>query len=123
MLNDGTIDITDTVEKMKETWVLAEKEALMAAILAIPGLGWIAFPIAKVLLGAAVHWTLTFLSNSGLMIAFFTNTVLRKASQAKDFTDAYSNKMNLPPTATDEEYEKAERIQIDKFNNFVRLTN
>ncbi len=46
---------------------------------------------------------------------------MRKSSQAKDYIDAVNSKLELPDTATDAEYERAERHEIDAFNSFVIL--
>jgi hypothetical protein len=62
------------------------------------------------------------LSKSSVMLAFFGNTAIRKASQAKDFTDAAHRKDSLPPTATDAEYEAAEQEEMIAFRNLVMVT-
>lgn len=121
--NDGTVDITDLVENMRSVFVQWASTYLWGLLIAVPGLGWIAAPILKVLFGAALKWLLTKLSQSAVMLAFFLNTAIRKASQASDFADAVKHRKSLPTNASEEEYEKAERAQMLAFNRFVRVTN
>lgn len=118
-----TIDITEVVEQMRSTFVLAAKAYIMGLLLAIPGVGPFAVWFIKVFGGAFINWLLNTLSNWGVMQAFFLNTAMRKASQAIGYTDKVKAKNNLPPTATDEEYEKAELEEIQAFNNLVLVTN
>lgn len=120
---DGTIDITNAVAAAQSSFVTAAETYLTGLILAVPGLGWLAYPIISALFGSALKWVLNKLSEWAVMQAFFLNTTMRKASQAQDLIDALNAKNNLPPTATDDEYAKAEQAQILAFNNFVVFTN
>lgn len=121
--DDGTIDITNIVSAMKDTFVLSGKDYILALALAVPGIGPVAAWFIKVFLGPFISWALRKLSDWAVMQAFFMNTAIRKASQAIDYETAVNAKNNLPPTATDAEYERAERAEILAFNNFVRVTN
>ncbi len=121
--NDGTIDITDVVEKARSTFVLMGVTYLKGVILAIPGLQWLGLPIIRNFFDYAITKILNMISNWGVMSAFFMNTAIRKASQAHDFVDAVNQKNALPEDASDEEYEKLELAQISAFNNFIRITN
>lgn len=118
----GTIDITDLVEKMRSTFVMWASAYLFGLIILVPGLGWIAFPVISSLVKAAVNWGVTALSKAAVLEAFFLNTSIRKASQAQDYIEALSEKNALPPTASDKEYEDAEKKEMEAFRNFVRVT-
>lgn len=122
-MSDGTIDLTNLVDKMKATFVLAGREYLIAQALSIPGLGPFAAWVIKNILSAVVDWGLTKLTDWPYMQAFFWNTALRKGAQAQDYVDAVNAKESLPPTATDEEFENAERLELELFDRFVRVTN
>lgn len=121
--DDGTIDITNLVETMKATFVTAGKDYLMGLVLAIPGIGSIASWFIKVLFGDAITWLLNQLTGWAVLEAFFINTAIRKASQAGDYVAAVAAKNNLPPTASDDDYEKMERAEMVAFSDFVRITN
>ncbi len=120
--DDGTIDLTDVIEKMKTTFVLAAKDYLVLQALAVPGLGTIAAWFVRVLGSAAIDWTLNKLANWTVMQAFFLNTAMRKLSQAKEYVIAVNEKENLSD-ASEVDYEKAERKEIDLFIDFVRISN
>lgn len=119
---DGTIDITDTVEKMRGTFVTWSIDYLYAAILSVPGLGWLGGFVFKLILNKILDWALTKLSESVVMGAFFENTIVRKNSQAHDYVQAIKFKNNLSPEVGDDEYEKAERAEIAAFDAFVSVT-
>ncbi len=119
----GTIDITDLVEKTRSSFVSWAVLYLYGLETAIPGMEWVALPILKDIDQEILKTLLDMLSKSAVMLAFFTNTAIRKASQAKDFTDAVHAKDSLPPTATQEEYARAEQAQMVAFRNFVMVSN
>lgn len=119
----GVIDITMTVEAMKTTFISAALTMIEAAALAIPGVGPVAAWFIRTLGAPALSWALTKLANWTVMEAFFENTILRKGEQANTYVAAVAFKNNLPETATDAEYEKAQLAEIDAFNSFVLLTN
>lgn len=120
---DGTIDVTNLVETMKETWIITSRELIMTSILAIPGLGIFLTWCVRAFGAQVIEWILRALADSALMLAFFGNTALRKASQAGDYVATVNHKNSLPETATDAEYEAAERMEIDAFNRFVAVTS
>jgi len=122
-MSDGTIDLTEVVEKMKSTFVVAGKSYLVNAALAIPGVGPVAAWFIKVLFGPAIEWVLEKLTNWTAMQAFFLNTAIRKGAQASDYVLAVAAKEALPPTATDDEYERAEQNEILAFDRFVSIAN
>lgn len=123
MSDDGTIDITDAVEKMRSTFVLAANEFLFSWIAAIPGFGWILYPVIKPLTQTVLKKILEALSNWVVMQAFFFNTALRKSSQAADFVRAVVARENLPEDVSDEEFEKAQLAEIEAFNRLTRLSS
>ena len=119
----GTIDITELVEQVRKAWVDWGVAQTYAAVAAIPGIGWFGTLMLNTLGKAVIRAIFDFISKKGEMMAFFLNTAIRKASQAKDFTDAVKRKNALPPTATKEEFERAEQDQMVAFRNFVMVTN
>ncbi len=119
----GTIDITNLVEQMRQSFVSWAVLYLFGLEASIPGMEWVALPVLSTIDKEILQVILDALSKSGIMMAFFLNTAVKKASQAKDFTDAANALDGLPPTATDEEYENAERNKILAFRNFVMLSN
>ncbi len=123
MSNDGTIDITDLVEKVRAAWVQWAIDFLLGLALSTPGFSWVNLPFFKAFITTGLKIVLNPLSKSLVMLAFFENTAIRKAGQAKDFTDAVNALNQLPPTTGDEEYEKAERARIAAFDRFVRISN
>lgn len=89
----------------------------------MPGLEWVALPVISELDKTAIQAILDLISKSVIMEAFFINTTIRKASQAQDYVSAVDAKNSLPPTATKDEYEAAEKAEMSAFRNFVLITN
>lgn len=122
--SDGTIDITNLVESLRQTWVTYMVGVTMGAEASIPGLQWaVTTPIISSLDKDALQLIFDFVSKQAEMMGFFGNTAIRKASQAKDYTDAVAFKNGLPSTATDQEYADAEAAELVAFKNFVEVTN
>lgn len=119
----GTIDITNVVDSLKSTFITWAVAYVYGLEIAVPGLEWVAMPIIADLDKAAIKAIITLLVNSVVMEAFFLNTAIRKASQAQDYVDAITTKKSLPPTASQEEYAKAEAAECLAFRNFVMLGN
>lgn len=119
----GTIDITDTVENMRQTWVTWAVAFIFAEEVAIPGMEWVALPIISAIDKEIIKLILDAVSKQAVMLAFFANTAIRKASQAADYTDAIKAKKALPLGATEEEFKHAEKTELLAFRNFVMLSN
>ena len=119
----GTIDLTDLVVKMKSSFIRAAIMLVLAQIAANPALSWLNLPFIRSIVERALEWVLKVLVDSTLMQAFFLNTAIRKAGQAVDYINAINAKNALPESVSEEDYEKAERFEIDMFNNFVRVAN
>jgi hypothetical protein len=117
----GTIDITNLVEIMKNTFVkLMSDYVVQVAVGAFAPLGWpVLGPVFSFIVGKIVGA----IANAAEMAAFFTNTAIRKASQAADYIDAVNAKNSLPSWTTDAQYEEAEKAEMQAFRNFVLLTN
>lgn len=118
-----SIDITNLVGSLQETFVTWAVDYVFAEMIVVPGLQWLALPIISTVVRVIIKWIANTMSSSLILQAFFLNTSIRKASQAADYIDAVNLKQNLSPGVSDEEYEKAERAEIAAFNNFVRLSN
>lgn len=121
--NTGTIDITNVVENLRQSFVNWGVAYVYGLEVAMPGLEWVALPVISELDKTAIQAILDLISKSVIMEAFFINTTIRKASQAQDYVSAVDAKNSLPPTATKDEYEAAEKAEMSAFRNFVLITN
>jgi hypothetical protein len=122
--NADTVDITDLVEKTRSAFVDWAVAYVYGVEVAIPELGpIIELPVIKEADQEIIRLVVDSLSKSAIMLAFFTNTVLRKATQADDFVKAVNAKFNLPGDASNDDIQKAEAAQMVAFRNFVVLVN
>jgi len=120
----GTIDITNTVESLKSSFITYATKIIMGAEATVPELAWmVTTPIVSSLDEFAIKEVVTVLANSVIMLAFFENTAIRKASQAEDFVAIVTAKNSLPSTASQEDFDNAEKNQMVAFRNFVMVTN
>ncbi len=118
-----TIDITDLVEKMRQAWVTWSVSEIYAMLAAIPGIGWLGAWLLETFGHEVLKFIFDYISKKAEMMVFFWNTAVRKASQAKDFTNAVHAKDSLPLTASRAEYKNAEKLQTVAFRNLVLVTN
>lgn len=123
MDNSDTIDITDLVEQTRSTFVDWGVDYIFALEISAPGMAWLALPVIKDINLYVLRKLLDALTKSAVMQAFFMNTVMRKATQSKDFTDAIEAINKLPGNVTDEEYAKYEAAKLVAFRHFVSLTD
>lgn len=119
----GTIDITNFVENLRQTWVTWAVAFLYGEEIAIPGMAWVALPVISTIDKDILKLILDFLSKDAVMAAFFVNTAIRKASQAADYVDAINAKKALPSGSTDDQYKNAEIAELAAFRDFVLLSN
>lgn len=120
----GTIDITNVVESVRTSWVTYMVAVLMGAEASIPQLAWmVTTPIIDTIDKDALTLAMNVVSKEAVMMAFFVNTAIKKASQAADLVNAVQAKESLPDTASPEEFASAEKNQILAFSNFVVLDN
>lgn len=120
--NSGTIDITELVEQMRQAFVTWSVRLIISTVASVPWLSWLALPVIKPLFEFLLTNIFEVLSKAAEMQAFFLSTAMRKAAQAKDFVEAVNAKNSLPPSASFEEYENAEKKQMAAFRNFVMVT-
>ncbi len=121
-MGNGSVDITNLVEALRTSWVTWGTNLILGAVLTVPGLQWLGWPVILPIFRAIIKKLLDKLSREIEMMAFFFDTAIRKASQAKDFVAAVAAKENLPKDVTPEEYEYAERKQMVAFSRLARLT-
>lgn len=122
--NNGEVDITAAVNAIQSAFVTYGSKAIIAAELAYPPTSFLAsWPVLDIINQKAIEGILNLLSKDAVMLAFFANTAVKKASQAQDFINAVNAKNNLPPNVSEEEYAKAEQAQMDAFKSFVVLTD
>lgn len=121
-MENGTIDITNVVSALQKSFVDWAVAYIFGLEVAIPGLSWVALPVISSLDQAVIRAVLNLLSTSAVMQAFFINTAIKKASEAQDYISAVEFKNSLPPTATSEEIEDAEKKEMALFRSFVTLS-
>lgn len=121
-MKNGVIDITETVEQMRQAWVDYSINVINGFEAATPSLQWLNIPLVNTIEESILRQLLTALSNSMIQQAFFLNTALKKPSQALDFTAAARALRELPEDASDEEYKKHEEARMAAFRAFVPLT-
>lgn len=123
--NDGTIDLTETVDYMKSTFVTWAGNYLVTEMLASAALSWLGplAPFVASFIGRITRWIAEKLSNTSVMYAFFLNTAIRKPAQAKDYVKTVAAKNNLSPEVSDEVYKQAELDECAAFDRFVSLNN
>jgi hypothetical protein len=121
---DTSIDITDLVEKARSTFVTYGVAVIFAAELTQPDLASVlAIPFLATIDKDALTYILNKLSKDIVMLAFFENTVIKKASQAQDYIAAKNAIDSLPEDTSDEVYAQHEQNEIDTFRNFVLLNS
>lgn len=118
-----SIDITDLVNKSKSAFVDWAITYIFSQAILVPGLQWLAIPVISDLVKFIVRKIVGSLADSAVMQAFFLNTALRKATQAKDFVAASNALDKVPSTASQEEYKLAEQNRMAAFRNFVMVSN
>ncbi len=121
MENGGVIDITEFIELLRSTFVLAATSFIKAYITTTPFAWLTTLPIISTLFSKALNWIMNTLSTAAFMQTFFLNTAIRKNGQANDFINAIKLKDELPKDVSDEVYARYERNQIIAFNSLVRL--
>ncbi len=121
--NPGTVDITNLVTGLQTSWVAWATLYLTGLAGSTIYTAWLNWPVISIIFTFLVKLGVTALANALEMQGFFLNTAIRKASQAQDFISALNAKDLLPSTATDEEYENAEKAQMVAFRKLVIVTD
>lgn len=121
-LEDGVVDITETVEELRQAWVTWSIRYINGLEAATPELMWLNGSLTNSVEEAILKVILDAISKAVEMQAFFLNTAIRKASQAKDFTKVVREIREKQENMTEEEFEKAEQRKMDAFRNFVSVT-
>lgn len=118
-----SVDITDLVSKIKLTWIQFAMKGVMTIVRATPWLSWLGWPVISQIFEFFLERLITLIADGIEMEAFFFNTALRKANQAKDFIAAIQAKDALPQTASYKEFYEAEQRQMVAFRSLVVLTD
>lgn len=122
-IENGVVDITETVEELRQAWVTWAIRYIDGLEAAAPNLMWLNAPIVDQIEHEILKMILDAISKSVEMQAFFLNTAIRKASQAKDFTAAVREIREKQQTMTEDEFEKAEQRKMAAFRSFVAVTS
>lgn len=117
------IDVTNLIAALQSTFITWGVNYLFATELATPGMEFTGLPIVSSLDRAMLKYILTKLSNEAVMLAFFTNTAIKKATESQDYLDAVNYKNSLPENASDEEYLNAEISEVNAFVQFTSLVS
>lgn len=115
------IDITNTVESMRQTFVSWASSACYMAIVSNSDFAWLNLPVLSSITKFLIRLVLNTLSEEAVMQAFFLNTAIRKDSQAADYVNAVNAKNALSTNASEADYANAEANEIAAFNSFVTL--
>ncbi len=118
----SNVNAQPIVDKITQFAIQIEsKLALTYIYAAFPGLAAIR-PVAWVI-EWIVNYVVTKINMGAEKQAFFLNTVIRAADEAKDFEQKVDAKNNLPAEATDEDIRKAEQAQMDAFDDLFNLVD
>ena len=117
-----SIDITDLVTNLKKTWIASATQLVFTGAVSVPWLSWLGLPVISNLFKFIIEKIVTAIADALEMQAFFLNTALKKAGQAQDYINAVNFKNSLPPTATNEEYKYAEKLEMEAFRDFVMVS-
>lgn len=124
MANEPYIDVTALAHSLGETAVLVGTKAALAAVIAVPGLGWIAsVPVFTVILNKIITWILKRAEETIERKAMNLGTALQQAHRASRFTAASNKLKSLPPETSEEVYAKAEQDKISAFRELVRIAS
>ncbi len=115
----GTVDITEIVDSSKTTFIVWAVDYVFANMVTVPGLQWLALPGVRSLAKYTIESLVSLLADSVVMQAFFLNTAIRKASQAREYVEA----VKIKKSANEVDYAQAEQNEIRAFTDFVRLNN
>lgn len=119
----GTIDITNLVGSLQDSFIKWATDFVYVEMLTVPALSWLGWSVIGIFSKFIIELVIRVLAGALVMRGFFLNTAIRKASQAQDYVDAVKLINGLPPTATDKEYENAEKAEMAAFRNFVLISN
>jgi hypothetical protein len=112
-----TVDIEDFANQVKKDVVVFFTNLIWTNITAAAP--WVNVPVLREILKAIIESIVTFLATTGGLVAFIINTKVFTTDQAKDYTEAVGNLMQLPEDVSDEEWDKAERAANHAFANLV----
>jgi len=114
-------DITALSDKLGSTFESWAVSFLLREITSISGLVWLSWPILNPLLTFFLTRVISRLCRSIEMRSLFFHVAIRKAESAQRYLNAKMTLENLPPTATDDEYEQAEKLAMAAFCSLVTI--
>lgn len=101
--------------------VIGGKAALTALTAALPGI--MANAVAQYIASHIIDYILVAVSDAAEMQVFFIYIDVRTSKQGQDFFSAAKENRDIQKTGTPEEKAHAEKVLIDKFRAFAKLTN
>ena len=115
-----TIEIDSFVQKALATWIAWASGLVQGWLFtAVP---WLNVPIVRSLVKKIIEWVVRRYSEKAEKAAFFMNTKVRAADQAKDFEALVDKVEALPDDVSDEEWANAEREKLAAFEQLMSLT-
>jgi len=124
----GGFDLTDTAEKLCDTFRRWGVNYAMMQIVMVPGLQWLSIPPFSNLLRALIDYTLTLLTSSAEMEALFLAACIQKETEAGHFTQAVNarrrltEKISKGQKVSNEDLENAETSELEAFRRFVLVS-
>ncbi len=119
-VDNGTIDITDLVNAMGDSFDRYALNIAFTNLAASPYFFWVSLPVFSSLTKALLDIAIGKLSKSGIMQTFFLNTAIKKPSQAKDYVQIVQKRK---AAKSKDELERLEKDEMQYFSNLVRITN
>ena len=115
----GTRD--DYVEAIKSSFVtLGTKAAFTALVVEAP---WMNLPIVRSIIQFIIEKILKIVATQGETAAFFLYIDTRVNDQANEFELASYANREAQTNGTKEQKDAAEKLLVEKFSNFVRLSS
>lgn len=111
----------DYVESIKSAFISLGTNAILAAL--AESVPFTNIPILRSIIRYLVSYALTLLAKDVEMEVFFIYTDFRTNGEAKDFEAAALANAKAQATGTPEEKLNAEKLLIDKFTAFARISS
>ncbi len=115
-----TIDADSFVNKALAVWTAGVSATIESWLFVV--FPFLNVPIVRNAIKWAIEWFVRKYSNKAEKAAFFANTKIRAADQAKDFESKFDAVDALPEDVSNEDWEKAEREKLAAFDQLMSWT-